>query len=306
MVEVPEFAETTVFRGQLEVNMVQQTGGGAARALLNQAYARFPTSAVVTYLSGNFQQAVGDCAQALRFYDETLARHPVHELALLGRTVCLTYLSRQDDAIATATRMIELRTFNMSEAYFWRAWVYHDRTQLPQAREDIEHAKAMSSANTGLGILRLAGIIEHDQDDLDIAERDLDGAKNTPGGQSDCVARWYLALVNVKRQRWTDSAGHFEDAMRCYDNNAMLGELALEKMQANTQIDPEFKARQIEGFQAAIKEDRSQYYASAFNAANQFARGGDVPKARPLLEIASKDPALEKVVAELRKVIGGG
>jgi len=96
--------------------------------------------------------------------------------------------------------------------------------------------------------------------------------------------------------------------MRCYDTAATLSELALQSMEANTnpQIDPDFKARQIEGFRAAIKADRSQYHAAAFNAANNFARSGNVDKARPLLDIAAKDPALDKAVTELRKIIGGG
>jgi hypothetical protein len=76
-------------------------------------------------------------------------------------------------------------------------------------------------------------------------------------------------------------------------------------MENRTDIDPDFKTRQIEGFQAAIKEDHSHQYAAAFNAANQYAHGGDVPKARTLLEMASLDPALSKEVAELRKIIGG-
>ena len=57
------------------------------------------------------------------------------------------------------------------------------------------------------------------------------------------------------------------------------------------------------GFEAAIKEDRSQYHAAAFNAANHFARAGDVPRARPLLEIAALEPALADLVAELRAII---
>jgi tetratricopeptide (TPR) repeat protein len=257
----------------------------------------------VTYLDGNFHQTIGDCRTALGFYDETLAMRPNHENALLGRTVCLVYLNRQDEALATATQMIDMQAYNIADAYFWRAWVYHERHELPMARRDINLAKARASNNN---IHRLAGIIEHDQDDLDIAEKDLNSAKSDSGGQQDCVARWYLALVAVKRERWADSAGHFEDAMRCYDNNAMLGELALQSLERNTQIDPDFKGRQIEGFQAAIKSDRSQYHAAAFNAANNFARSGNMDKARPLLDIASKDPALDKPVAELRKIIGGG
>jgi len=299
---VPAFVEGSAFRARLEVNRVQQTGGALARTLLAAAYTGLPKSSSVTYLNGNFGQTVGDCRTALRFYDETLAMRPSHENALLGRTVCLVYLSRYDEAIATATRMIDMRTFNIADAYFWRAWIYHERRELPTARQDITLAKTLASNND---IHRLAGIIEHDQDDLDIAEKDLTEANVLSGGQ-DCVARWYLALVAVKRERWTVSAGHFEEAMFCYDNAAIFREAALQKMEANTDIEPEFKARQIEGFKAAIKSDRSQYHAAAFNAANHFARAGNVEKARPLLDIAARDPALDKQVAELRKIIGGG
>jgi len=299
----PRFVEASVFRARLEVALADQNGGALARTLLAKAYAEFPRSSSVTYLNGNLSQTIGDCRTALRFYDETLVLRPTHENALLGRTVCLVYLNRQDEAIATATQMIEMRTYNIADAYFWRAWIHHDRKNLPTARLDITLAKSLASNNN---IHRLAGIIEHDQDDLDTAEKDLLAAKADSGGQRDCAARWYLALVAIKRERWGDAAVHFDDAMQCYDTVATLSELALKGIEANTQIDPEFKARQIEGFKAAITSDRSQYHAAAFNAANNFARIGNVEKARPLLDIAAKDPALDKQVAELRKIIGGG
>jgi hypothetical protein len=123
-------------------------------------------------------------------------------------------------------------------------------------------------------------------------------------GQYDCVARWYLGLNDMKRERWTMSAAHFEDSMNCYERAALFAEQALVKMQTMKDIDEAFRARQIEGFQAAIKEDRAQQYASAFNAANHYARGLDPVRARPLLDIAAKDPALESRVHELRKLIG--
>ena len=76
-------------------------------------------------------------------------------------------------------------------------------------------------------------------------------------------------------------------------------------MQARTDIDPDFRARQIEGLTAAVKEERAQQYASACNAANHYVRLGNKEKALPLLDIAAKDAGLEKVIAELRRIIGG-
>jgi len=299
---VPRFVETAFFLARLEVNEAAQTGKGRPREPLAEAYARFAQSPSVTYLNANFNQLSGDCREALRFYDETLVLEPVHEHALLGRTVCLSYLKQTDEAIAAATHMIALRPFNLDEAFYWRAWNYHFLKDLPAARRDIDAAKARAS-NTR--IHTLAGVIEHDQDDLDAAERDLVDAKRGAEGRRNCTAPWYLGLVEMKRTRWTESGTHFEDAMGCYERAILESEEAIVALEANVDIDPTFKTRQIENFRAQIDSDRSQHYAAAFNAAQHFARGGQVPKARGLIEIAAKDPALADRVAALRKVIGG-
>lgn len=299
---VPRFVETAYFLARLEVTEAAQTGKGRPREPLAEAYARFALSPSVTYLNANYNQLSGDCREALRFYDETVALKPVHEIALLGRTVCLSYLKRTDEAIAAATHMIALKTFNQVDAYYWRAWNYHLLKDLPPARRDIEAAKARGS---NVSIHTLAGVIEHDQDDLDVAERDLVDAKRGPEGLRNCTARWYLGLVEMKRTRWTESGTHFEDAMGCYERAVRESEEAIAALETNADIDLTFKARQIENFRTQIASDRSQHYAAAFNAAQHYARGGQVPKARALIEVAAKDPVLAERVAALRKMIGG-
>lgn len=298
----PRFVETAFFLARLEVNAAAQTGKGRPREPLSEAYARFPRSSSVTYLFGNYNQLSGDCQEALRFYDETLALKPLHENALLGRTVCLSYLKRTDEAIAAATRMIELKPFNLDEAFYWRAWNYHLLKDLPSARRDIDAAKARAS---NVRIHTLAGVIEHDQDDLDVAERDLIDAKRGMEGTQNCTAPWYLGLVEMKRTRWTESGTHFEDAMRCYERSIAQSELSIAELEANADLDPIFRMRQVANFRAQIDSDRSQQYASAFNAANHYARGGQIPKARVLIEVAARDPGLAERIAALKKMIGG-
>jgi tetratricopeptide (TPR) repeat protein len=279
---------------------VKQDGGGNGRAWLDENYKRFPSSPSVTYLSGNFNQLIGDCRAGLKFYEETLAKKPEHEDALLGRTICLTYLKRNEEAIAEATHMISLRTDNIDQAYYWRSWNHYTRQELDLARADIELAKARHASAP---IYTLAGMIEHDQDDLTPAEKDLDSAVQM--SDNNCTAMWYLALVALKREQWTNSGGQFQRAMDCYEVSVKDDEQGLKSMQSRTDIDPDFKARQITGFEAAITEDRSHQYAAAFNAANQFAHGGDVAAAKKLLEVAAKDPSLSDKVEQLRKIIGG-
>jgi len=295
--DYPRFVESAQFLARFDIAVAQQNGPGHARELLTEVYARFPKSPAVTLASGRLYQLIGDCETALRYYSETIAIKPEHEGGLLGRTMCLTYLKRNTEAIETATRMIDLRTDNARDAYYWRAYNRHVRDELPEARSDIEAAKRMG-ANPMIGTL--AGIIEHDQDDLSIAQRDLEGALAMSEGGSNCTAMWYLGLVHMKRQEWIDSAKEFERGMDCYQAHILQDTASLAAMEGRTELDPEFRTRQIEGFKAAIKEDTAQYHASAFNAANYYATGGNIPLAKKYVEIAARDESLADKVNKLK------
>jgi tetratricopeptide (TPR) repeat protein len=301
--DVPAYTEIAYFLARPAVAMAKDAGPTNSRALLKEAYAAYPKSPSVTYLDGNFNQLIGDCKAALSRYDETLTLARDHENALLGRTVCLTFLKRNDEAIQSATHMVDINVDRM-EAYYWRAWNQHFLTRLPEARADIELAKRDGGLHSG-DVMTLAGIIEHDQNDLPPAESDFTTARGLSGGRENCVAAWYLGLVHIKQERWADAGTQFDAAMACYEGHVAQDEAALHKMEARTDLDPDFRASQIKGFQAALEEDRGQQYASAFNAANNYAHGGNVDKARTLLDVAAKDPGLADKVEQLRKIIGG-
>ena len=279
----------------------RNTGPGNGRELLTEVHKRFSQSPSVTYLFGRFNQVIGDCRAALGNYDETIALKASHEDALLGRTMCLTFLKQTEEAIKAATVVIEQRADTVALGYYWRAWNRHFRKELDLARADITQAKALRSR---ADIFLLAGIIEYDQKDLTPSKADLNASLQMEPGT--CSASWYLGLVHMDLKDPPQSAVFFEAAMHCYAARVAVSEESLKEMQAREGLDAEFKARQIAGFEAAIKEDRSQQYASAFNAANHYAQAGKLDTARQLLELASKDPALADLVGQLRKIIGGG
>jgi tetratricopeptide (TPR) repeat protein len=301
--DVPRFVETAYFLARLVVAeaVAKNSGPGNGRELLTDVHKRFAQSPSVTYLFGRFNQVIGDCRAALRNYDETIALKSRHEDALLGRTMCLTFLKQTDEAINAATVVIEQRADTVALGYYWRAWNRHARKELDLARADIARAKALRSRGD---IFLLAGIIEYDQKDLAPSKADLLAALQME--PAACSASWYLGLVHMDLKDPAQSAAFFEASMNCYETRVAFSEHSLKEMQAREGLDAEFKARQIAGFEAAIKEDRSQQYASAFNAANHYAQAGNLDKARPLLELASKDPALADLVGQLRKIIGGG
>jgi hypothetical protein len=304
--EVPRFLETSLFLARIGYLEALAKGPGNVRPLLTEAYARFPASPAVTYISGSFYQLIGDCQSALRYYNETLAVKAAHERALLGRTVCLTFLKRPEDAIATATQMIAA-SMNLFEAYYWRAMNRHALQQLDMARSDSDRAKAPLRAGATLRmagpILRLAGLIELDQNDLDPAEADFKSARALRGGDRDCVSIFSLGLVYIKRERWPPSGDQFAEAMACYEKNVADDETQIIGIRGRTDLDPEYQASQIAGLEASVKEDRSQQYASAFNAAANYTRAGNYAKAKVLVEVAASDPALADMVKELRAIL---
>src|SRR5207247_2613426 len=88
----------------------------------------------------------------------------------------------------------------------------------------------------------------------------------------NCTAMWYLALVKLKQELWLDSASNFEDAMKCYETNVRGDQASLAAMEALTDIDADFKAKQIAGFQAAIQEDLKQQRAAALTRSSSTTR----------------------------------
>ena len=166
---VPKFVETSYYLARLVVATAQKNGPGKGRELLTEVQTRFPKSPSVTYLSGRFNQLIGDCRAALRYYDETIAIKKVHEDALLGRTMCLTFLKRTEEAIAAASVIIDGKLDNIALGYYWRAWNRHYTEGAGFARADIERAKALQAR---ADIYLLAGMIEYDQKDLSTAKID--------------------------------------------------------------------------------------------------------------------------------------
>jgi hypothetical protein len=279
--------------------LADRDGPGQAKAHLAEALARFPTSPAIMYLTGNYDQLAGDYPEALRFYDRTLAAQPAHDLALLGRIICLTNLERAQQAIDAATQLLELGDGNQADAYYWRARNHRSLARLAEARKDISAAKELTFTRDVLG---LAGVIEYDQGDLDPAEVDLTAAIEVGG--EDCTARWYLALVRRQHKHWLAAGRAFEDAMVCFRDRALGSAERLRALQARGDLDPVYRANAVASLEASIEADTRQQHLAALTAAGHAAAGGDLASAKTLVELAARDPALADRVAKLRERLG--
>ena len=299
---VPDFVEAAYLRGEAATAGATESGGGEARALFEVAHARFPTAPGLTFAYGWLEMLSGDCDAAIRHYDETIAVQPLHERAWHQRTICLSNQRRDSAAIESATRLIALRAVNAGEGYYWRAVSRLRRGELALARGDSDTAKARSRADN---YLTLAGVIEHDQGDLPVAERDLRDALQGPSAPTNCTAASYLARVLTRTSRWRESAAFYEQAMRCFDGKVALARAWIAKLAASD-ANPAFVAARIARLAADSVEQRRSYHTSAYNAATMFARLAEFRRARELLEVAARDPERADVVARLRQAMRRG
>src|SRR2546425_3482395 len=177
----------------------------------------FPASPAIRTSIGNVHQEREEWTDALQAFDSTLALVPTHRDALLGRTVSLSNLFKYEDAIQSATRLIELGTWFIGQAYFWRAWNEYQLGDVQAARADTDQAKRlMVSAPT----FALSGMIAWRERRLDASEEDLVRAVKLDAGQ--CEAAENLGGVRADQQRWADAVSAFQQARQCFDRAIMV------------------------------------------------------------------------------------
>jgi tetratricopeptide (TPR) repeat protein len=292
----PRFVEASLFMARAEIARLPFDGPRQAKVHLDEVLARFPASPAITYLAASYQQLVGDYAEALRLHERTLDLRPDHDPALLGRVISLSNLGRTRDAIDAATRLIAHGDAFRADAYYWRARDLHALGQLDDARRDVSAAKELSGSED---LLLLAGMIEYEQGDLDLAQADLAIVINNTGGRS-CEAHWYLGLVDRQRKRWSSARHALEDAMTCYRQRARTTADELQSLQARSDLDPTYRGRAAASLEAAVAADTRQQHVAALDAAGIAAAGDDFAGARGLIDVAAGDPALADRVAKLR------
>jgi tetratricopeptide (TPR) repeat protein len=282
-------------------------GKGSRRAAepnLQAAYEAFPKSAAVTFTIAGLYRALSKLDVALRFYDETMALVPRHREALLGRIISLTYLNAPEDAIASATQLIEWGTWYLGDGYYWRAYNERQLQRLDAARDDAEQARKLLDNSDAFA---LAGIVYFDRKQFDPAAADLLAAvrKATELGVDNCMARWYLGLVLAEQKKWTDAGGVFERGAACYRSSADMLKAELQRVQTSNPDAQDVAAVTAE-YQRQIDEALAQEARSLFNVAYASAQIGERDRALNFAGRAAAHPLMNEkataLIAALKKV----
>jgi tetratricopeptide (TPR) repeat protein len=243
----PDFADANLELGRFALQR-ERPDHDAALDRFRLASARFPTSALLTTSIANIHQEREEWTDALDAYQATLALVPSHRDALLGATISHSHLLRHNEAIASASRLIELDNWFIADAYYWRAWNEYQLDRTPAARADVDRAKALAST---AATLVLSGIVAWREGRLEFAESELEAALNLDFGQ--CDAATYLGGVRAARRRWAEGLAAFQHAEQCLDLAIATRRKAiavLVETGANAQTD----ARHIASHERAIIE----------------------------------------------------
>jgi tetratricopeptide (TPR) repeat protein len=223
---VPDFADADL---PLARNAIDARRPDQEEALLRYRAARaaFPASPLIVTLIGDLHREREEWTEALEAYDAALALVATHRDALLGRTVALSNLDRHDEAIGTASRIIELGNWLVGGAYFWRAWNQYNLGNIEAARADVEEARSRAaSAPTYV----LSGMVAWRQQRVEFAEKEFSEAITIDAGQ--CEASALLGAVRVTRQLLAEALAAFEHAQQCFDLSIALRRRLIAEIEA--------------------------------------------------------------------------
>lgn len=297
LTEDPRWSEAAWFEGRRVLSKVRDLT--PAIALMTSAAQAFPESGAMLMSLAGAQLAASQLEPALATYDAVINLVPEHRAALLGRVLALTYLKNHQDAIVTATRMIDLGSYLMSEAYYWRALNRYQLQFIEDAWADVTVALTLQ-VNTNVHML--AGLIAYarEEKDLDVALMHFNRAWTLDS--RNCNAAFHRGLVQGDLNAWRDGASSFSSAMSCFTSAAAAARQLLEDLVTSDQSEA-YKASEGAKHRKTMEEGERLAGLSAYNAAQGFARAGEIGSALAHLDVAVTHDEIREKAEALKKLL---
>ena len=281
------------------------TGGidlSQAIALYGEGRAALPESLALTMAWANANLSAEEFTAALEGFDAVLERFPEHRDALNGKVQAQSYLLRHVEGVATATQLIDLGTWHIGDAFYWRAWNRYHLKEYETAWADVENAvKGLSNA----GVYMLAGLIAYARTELATAVQRFDRAYEIDSNA--CDALWMSGLVSIDQTELGTAAPKFTKAMTCFTSAASSLRQArsrVEQVVAKRDTPAtEREARQIARLTRDADNAEEKAAQSAFNAAQCYARTGGKTIALNLVDVAIGHPKMKEKARALKAAI---
>ena len=270
--------------------------------LYGQGRDAFPASLMLTMAWANANLTAEEFEGALSGFDDVLKAFPTHRDAMHGKMQSQSYLMRHPDAIATATRLLELGTWHIPDANYWRAWNRYQIKDYDAAWIDVENAiRGLSNAR----VYMLAGLIAYERKELPIAVDRFDTAfKVDP---SACDAVWMSGLVSIDQNQLAVAAPKFTRGMTCFVSSAA----SLRQTRANLEMTIQKRGtppnardqRNLDRLQRDADTAELKSAQSAFNGAQCYARTGGKGLALNLIDVAVAHPGMSEKAIALKALI---
>ena len=262
----------------------------------------FPLSVMLTMAWANVNMIGEEFEGALSGFDHVLSTQPTHRDAINGRMQALSYLLRHEDAVASATRLLDLGTWHIADANYWRAWNRYHLKDYDRAWADVENAiKGLSNSR----VYMLAGLIAYARKDLPIAVARFDRAYELDS--SACDATWMSGLVSIDQDELKIAAPKFTRGMSCFVSAAAaLREDRARREAAIARRGTPPTARenaQQERLQRDAETAEEKSAQSAYNAAQCYARIGQKRMALNLIDVAVAHPKMSEKAIVMKAAI---
>jgi len=264
----PRFVETTYFLAGLELTAQGRPGviRLASQAMdtavewYQKAYRWHPQWPTLAITMANLNMTAEEFEAALELFNDTLTYDPLAVDALLGRVKAMTYLGRNEDAIAGADRLLPTRWY-VGDARYWRALNETQLERYDDAWVDVELADALLK---NASVPKLAGIIAYRRKELNVARAKFDLSRTRD--PHDCETGYYLGTILAEQGEWPRTADVLKETASCLvDLVADLGR-QIREIQASRDK-PERIAKQVAKRERQIAESRRQLVQSSFNVA---------------------------------------
>jgi tetratricopeptide (TPR) repeat protein len=300
----PRWTDTLYWEGRSELGSSRGRAIDFPKAIGLFALGReaFPKSLMLTMAWANANLAAEEFESALAGFDAVLVTNATHRDALNGRMQSLSYLMRHDEAIAAATRLLDLGTWHIGDANYWRAWNRYQLKQYDPAWVDVENAtRGLSNAR----VYMLAGLIAYARKELPVAIDRFDRAFTLDN--SACDAVWMSGLVSIDQNELAAAAPKFTRSMTCFVSataalrqDAAGLEAAIEKRGTPASAREQ---RLIEKSKKDADNAEEKAAQSAFNAAQCYARTGKKTMALTHVDVAIAHPLLREKALALKAAI---
>jgi tetratricopeptide (TPR) repeat protein len=289
-------------RNEMVASLGQAIDLSKVIGLYGQGRDAFPSSLMLTMAWSNANLMAEEFESALSGFEDVLEVYPTHRDAMNGKMQAQSYLMRHVEAVTTATRILELGTWNIPDANYWRAWNRYHLKEYDDAWADVENAtRGLSNTRVYL----LAGLIAYSRKELPTAVDRFDTAfKMDPRA---CDAVWMSGLVSIDQDELAVAGPKFTRSMTCFVSAAsgLREERARLDMAIQKRGTPPTARdqRNLDRLQRDAETADLKSAQSAFNGAQCYARTGGKGLALNLIDVAIAHPGMSEKAIALKALI---